>query len=348
MVSRVGVKVGDQVKAGTVLASLEARDTAARLTQARGALAQAQANYQKVLSGASNEEVAVAQVAVDNAKNSLESTKQQQQVAVDNAYKALLNSSLTATSKTTNISTQNPTISGTYLGIDQGKYVVTITTSGSNPQFTFEGLEKGGGFVNSATVSALGAKGLFIQFPSTVNVGDSWTINIPNTQALTYVTNYNAYLAAGEAQKSAVAAGENAVAAAQAALDLRKAQARPADLAAAQAAILSAQGQVEAAGADLENSIIRAPSDGTITKVDVKVGELATALKESVVLQDVKNLHVEANISEANIASVKVGQQVDATFDALGLDRKFTAKVEQVDRLQLWFPAWSTIKLRYR
>ena len=65
--------------------------------------------------------------------------------------------------------------------------------------------------------------------------------------------------------------------------------------------------------------------------MDVKVGELATALKEAIILQDVSNLHVEANISEANIASVKVGQQVDTTFDALGLDRKFSGKVEAVD-----------------
>jgi len=331
VVSRVGVKVGDQVKAGTVLANLEARDVAARLTQARGSLAQAQANYQKVLSGASNEEVAVSQVALDNAKNSLESTKQQQAVAVDNAYKALLNSTFEALPEPNNTNNISLAVSGSYIGKETGQY--QIIQEGKT--FYVRGLENTGSLsINTSVTSPLplGTKGLYVTFPTTVqNANDRWTVLIPNTKASNYVTNFNAYNAALETQKSAISTAENAVAAAQAALDLKKAQARPADLAAAEALILSAEGQVQAAGAELENTIIRAPSEGTITKVDVKVGELATALKESIVLQDVTNLHVEANISEANIASVKVGQKVDATFDALGLDRKFTAKVELVD-----------------
>ena len=88
---------------------------------------------------------------------------------------------------------------------------------------------------------------------------------------------------------------------------------------------------MQAASAALENTIIRAPADGTITLVDVRVGELAAALKESIVLQDVGNLHVEANISEANIASVKQDQTIDITFDSLGPDRVFKGQVQTVN-----------------
>jgi HlyD family secretion protein len=77
--------------------------------------------------------------------------------------------------------------------------------------------------------------------------------------------------------------------------------------------------------------VIRAPTNGTITSVDVKVGEQAQALKSVIVLQDVDNLHVEANVSEANIAQVAVGQQVTYTFDALGPDRTFTGVVQAID-----------------
>ncbi|MCL5774883.1 MAG: efflux RND transporter periplasmic adaptor subunit, partial [Patescibacteria group bacterium] len=254
-----------------------------------------------------------------------------QQVAVDNAYKALMNSGLAAIPGTGNNSNLTATISGTYVGKDQGQYSITLVPTGNNIRFQYGGLESGSGNVD-VTPQALGSKGLYIQFSSTSgSAGNTWTVSIPNTQASTYVANYNAYQAALQAKEAAISQAQASVDAAQAALDFKRAKARPADLNAAQAAILTAQGQVQAAQADLENTIIRAPSEGTITKVDVKVGELATALKEAVVLQDVNNLHVEANISEANIASVKVGQKVDATFDALGLDRKFTAKVEAVD-----------------
>ena len=48
-------------------------------------------------------------------------------------------------------------------------------------------------------------------------------------------------------------------------------------------------------------------------------------------MQDVASLHIEANVSEANIASVQTGQSVDVTFDALGPARHFTATVQTVN-----------------
>jgi len=114
-------------------------------------------------------------------------------------------------------------------------------------------------------------------------------------------------------------------------LEKTQARARPADVNVAKAAILSAQGQVAAAEATIANATLRAPASGMITSVNVKLGELAVAQKEVMILQDVNNLHVEADISEANIAQVRVGQEIDVTFDALGPDRHFTAKVQIIN-----------------
>lgn len=88
---------------------------------------------------------------------------------------------------------------------------------------------------------------------------------------------------------------------------------------------------MQAAQAALESTVIRAPANGTITVVDVKPGEPATVGKAALVLQDVENLHLEANISEANIASIVVGQEVELTFDALGSERKFKGLVQLID-----------------
>lgn len=331
IVDKVYVKEGQKAKAGQVLAVLQQLDQQASLTQAQGSLAQAQANYQKVLAGSSNEDIAVAQAAVDAAKSSLDNTKQQQAVLVKNAYTTLLNSSLIAIAKTTNQSTITPTITGTYTGSDQGQYVINIYNTGVGARFTVTGLESADGDVKT-TPQPLGSKGLFISF-SSLNVynNDSWTITIPNTQSTSYVTNYNAYQAALQTQKTSVDAAQASLNQAQATLALKKAQARPADVQAAEAQILTAKGQVEAAQANLENTIVRAPADGTITSVDIKAGEQANPSKEVIVLQDVSSLHIEANVSEANIASVQPNQTVDVTFDALGPDRHFTATVQTVN-----------------
>ena len=346
IVQKVNVKVGQKVGPAEVLASLDQKDQLASLTSARASLASAQANYQKLLDGASSEEVLVAsrqvdsaEVVLDNAQQSLITTKQQQQVLVSNAFKALLNSTPAAIPSPGNLGSSVISVTGTYSSNEAGSYYLSIVSTGNGQKLHISGLESGEAEIKSTPV-AIGLRGLFVQFSSSqVYSGiDTWTITLPNTQASNYITNLNAYQAALETQRAAVTAADQTVRNAEASLqqaranlELKKAAARPADLDVAKAQILSATGQVQAAESALENTLLRAPSSGTVTVVDVKVGELAQALKQIMVLQDVENLHIEANVSEANIANVKIGQKVELTFDALGPDDKFTGTVQEID-----------------
>lgn len=344
VVKQLKVKEGDKVRAGQFLAALDMTTASANLTTARGALAQAQANYEKVLAGASNEQVVVAQraveaaqVSLDNAKASLASIKAQQDTAVANAHSAMFNTSITAIPQPGNIDNVVPTITGTYTGLEEGQYNIKVYAVSGSMQFQTSGLEFFSGDVSGISVP-LGTHGLYIKFDSVPSSSDTWVIYIPNTYSASYVTNYNAYQSALRARdlavsnaQSAVNSAEVALAQARANLDQVKAQARPADIAVAKAAILSAQGQVASAEAVIANATIKAPADGTITSVDIKIGEIATAQKEVMILQDVGNLHVEADISEANIAQVKLGQTIDVTFDALGPDRHFVATVQTIN-----------------
>lgn len=301
VLSKINVKEGDKVKQGDVLALLDQRDQLASLTSARGALAQAQANYQRVIAGSSVEDITVTQVAYENAKSVLDSTQKQQQVLVDNSYKALLNSGLAAVAGPGNTGSVTVTVSGAYVGKELGIYKISIYAAGSGLRYQVSGLESADGQVD-ITPQPIGTKGLFIQFSDrSVPTNNVWTIKIPNDQSTTYLTNYNAYQAALETQRSALASAQNAVDSAQALLNLKKAQARPADVQAADAQILTAQGQILSAQAAYDNTVLRAPTGGVITRVDIKLGEQVTALKEAMVLQDVNNLHIEANVSEASI-----------------------------------------------
>jgi HlyD family secretion protein len=346
VVDRVFVKVGQVVKPGQILAQIDQKNELASITQARGAVAQAQANYQKVLDGASSEDIAVAQKAVDAAQVTLDNAKRtvtlmtnQQKVLVDNAYATLLNSNITAVPESGNEGTATVTVTGSYSSTKEGKYTIETYIYGTKGQrFNFNGLETGFGDVQETPVP-MGNSGLSLSFSGNPKpYKDRWVITIPNIQASNYVTNLNAYKAALETQKKTledasaqVASSEAALVQAKASLDLKKSQARPAELNAAKAQILSAQGQLQAASANLENTVLRAPSAGTITSVDIKVGELTTAQKEVMILQDVGNLHIEANISEANIANIKVGQTVEVTLDAFGPDKRYVATVQAVD-----------------
>lgn len=344
VVKKLPAKTNSVVKPGDILAELDNRSERASLLQAQGTLAQARANLQKVLDGVSNEDVAVqesvvksAQVSLTNAEKNLTETKRQQQQLVDNAYRSLLNSNIQAVAKGSTTGTA-PEISGTYTGNSSGKYVITFYQTGLGTFYSVSGLETNSGNVNSGASVPIGSKGLFAVFPANNYPGDVWEVEIPNTKASDYITNLNAYNASLETQKVSISSAESAVSSAktallqaEATLTAKKAEARPADVAVARAQVTSAQGQVESAQAVLENTIIRAPVGGTITKVDVKLGELANSGKEIITIQDIGNLYVEANISEANIASLSLNQMVEYTFDALGSDRKFTGKVTAID-----------------
>ncbi len=316
IIARLPATVGQKVYAGQVLAELENSNEYASLKNA-------QANYQKVLSGTSNEEVAVAEASLGSAKASLENTRKTQNTLVENAYRALVNTDLTP-ELISGIGTNAPTVTGTYTGATQGSYTITTYSSGSGGQFSFSGIETGGGAMNSSSPVALGSKGLFVQFSSSSSIGDVWKVSFPNTKSANYLTDYNAYQSALSTRESTLSAAETAVTEKEANLALKKAAARPADIAVAQA-------QVDAAAAVYNKTVLRAPAGGTVVHVDSKIGERADAAKQIVVIQDVGNLYVEANINETNIAKVALEQPVVMTLDAFGPETFINGKVVHID-----------------
>lgn len=337
-VRAVNVAVGDKVKKGQILATLNNGDELGALTQAQGAYRAAQAAYQRTVEGATSEEVALAEVNLKNATRDLENTTKQQAILVANAKRTLYSGGLVATSGTSTSGSyaiaSAPTISGTYRGEDD-TYTVTVYGSGDGLYFTVttdKNADSGSAPVNTSAPVALGTKGLYIQFsPGFTDTNTRWKIKIPNTESTAYTNNYNAYQSALENERSAIASAQAVVDTRQAELNLKKAAARPADLDARQADILSAQGRLQTAQAAYENTVLRAPADGTITRVDVKVGEQAQPQQVVMVLQDISNLYLEANVNEANIGSIALGQPVEFTLDAFSKDRIFRGSVIHID-----------------
>jgi RND family efflux transporter MFP subunit len=85
----------------------------------------------------------------------------------------------------------------------------------------------------------------------------------------------------------------------------------------------AAVANVRAAEVALENTIIRAPFDGTVLTKHADVGEMvapfasASSSKGAVVtMADMKSLEVEADVSESNIQKVQVGGPCEIILDA--------------------------------
>lgn len=316
IVKSLRVKVGDVVKKGDILATIDQGSVLASLTQARGALAVAQAKYKKITEGG---EVALAQVVFDQ-------TKKTQETLVKNAYDKLLNSTPQALPLSGTKDYSAPTISGTYSLNKEGVInIKTYLATNGGSGFNVSGLVTGNGVVTTTTPQPIGNSGLYITFAKTVDPDVSeWVINIPNTKAPDYLANYSAY-------QQALAQSESSIEQALTDLNLKKSRASGSDLDLARAEITSAEGQLQAAQAKYEDTVIRAPSDGTVTNVDIKLGELSEVQKPVITLQDVSNLYIEAKINESSIANVKLGQKVTMTFDAFGPSRVFDGRIVHID-----------------
>ena len=331
IVKTLKVKVGDNVKAGQILATLDQGKELAALTSARGAVAAAEARYKRTIEGASNEEIALARIALQNAQLDYSRVQSQQELLVANTYKNLLNSTPEALPANGTTDYSAPTISGNYSKNTEGELRISVYQSSSGTSFSVSGLANGSGPVTTTNPQPLGDSGLYIVFPSASVTITEWIIEIPNKKASDYVTNLNAYQAALKTQDSALGSALALIDQRTAELSIKESSARDADIELAKADILSAQGQYQAASANYENTVLRAPVAGTITRVDIKLGELAQASKEVMVLQDIKNLYLEANINEANVANVNIGAPIELTFDAFGTENIFLGKILRVD-----------------
>ncbi len=277
-IKNVLVKIGDKVKAGTILASLDAENTLGAINQAKGAYTSAQTAYDKLINGTSTPDIEIARVALNNAKSSYNNTVASQKVLVANTLSATLNSGLVAIPLINGTTTQaSPTISGTYTGTEEGTYSVSVYTMGNGSYFNISGLEKGNGVVGAVAVP-LGTHGLYIKFPDNFvsNINTTWTISIPNTQSANYLTYYNAYNSALQNQTQTIATAQGAIDAAQAVLDQKVAGARSEDLTMAKAQVESTQGALQIAQGAYNNTLIVAPVDGTITNILITTGQVAT------------------------------------------------------------------------
>ena len=248
-----------------------------------------------MLEGSTNEEIRLAQVELTNAK------------------RTLFSEGLIAKPEDP-LNTIAPIVSGTYTG-EEGQYRIELDTLAQNT-LEYGGIEHGTLRASEVAPQKLGTKGLYIQFAAgtlkQISNGMAWTITIPNIESSGYIAN-----------KAAVDQKE-------AALAVTKATARQADVDVALADVVIAQSGVDNATAALEKTILRAPADGTITAVDVKVGEIPQVGKQAIALQDVSNLYLEANVNESSIKSVAVGQTVSVTFDAFPGDA-YHATVSSID-----------------
>jgi RND family efflux transporter MFP subunit len=102
------------------------------------------------------------------------------------------------------------------------------------------------------------------------------------------------------------------------------------------ASIGVAKATVTGAEVALENTLIRAPFDGTVLAKNANVGEIVAPLAASassraavVTLADMSSLEVEADVSESNIERIKKDQACEISLDAYS-DKRYEGFVSKI------------------
>ena len=102
---------------------------------------------------------------------------------------------------------------------------------------------------------------------------------------------------------------------------------------AARAQVQLASAQLERDRINLRYSIIRSPVSGVVVDRQIDVGQTVAASFQTPTLfkiaQDLQSMQIDSSVAEADVGSIRVGQEVQFRVDAFA-ERSFTGKVRQI------------------
>ena len=321
-------QLGDQVSAGDVIASLDDSSQKATLLQAQGAYNVAQANYEKLLAGATTQSIQTSQDSVSSAKQNLSNIYGGALNTLNNAYTAMYNAyNVTVTIQNNYFTTQDP----------QGIAVSTAKNDiSANMQSTQTSLSVAQKSMAPADIDAT-----IIQTLSSLNnvYNDLDTIRSQCDQGIYFYKVTAADKSSLDSQKVSVnnaLTGSTALTGvislqqniaslkltlqtAQDQLGVTTAPPTQADTDLAKAQMLSAQGQVDAAQAIVNNSIIRSPISGTIVDLPITKGDYISSSNEVAKVSNPSALKIDAYITAQDAKTIAVGNKATINSNISGV-----------------------------
>lgn len=364
-INKIYVKAGDAVEEGQKLAELDSSSLYIQLQSAAAQLKTAQAGMEKLLAGASQEDIVLAQKALQNADSSFQSARQKyydtQDSAVltlNNLYKSSLSSLADANMAAYNA--LNFLQSNVYLAdsrdlaevrdeIEKFKkdyqegesFLVKAQTSGKESEIDLavEKIKKTleSGRDSSAKIRAFwdlrssataAQKASLDTHQSLINASLLSAVTVQNNIALTQNTNQSNINVAF----AAVIAAQGQQDIARENLNKLLAGPRKEDIDLAQAQIDQASSQASLLNYQIRETIIKAPIKGKISQINKKQGEQIQGFsgQDFIILIPKEPFQIEVNIPEVDIAKVNIEDSCRIDLDAFS-EKQFFGKVIKID-----------------
>ncbi len=331
VVKSINFKVGDQVKRGDIIASLDSADDQA-------ALQGAQANLEELQRGLRPEELALDQSSVDSASTALNNAESDALNAARDGYvksqNAVFNyadgffNNAQSVNPTLNIPTDSYTQSNS---INSERVLVTgaftkwkSDLDSSSPSDAKKIISSSEGYLSTV-------KNFLGDLSDTVNRLTAGNSSISQNQIDSYISAMNTALLSLNTAISSVTAADTALKSANSNYLQANNQFTLQKAGSSQESINSMSAKVSAAQAELNKDSIFSPIDGLITKADPNVGEFVSPGVNVFGVISNGEYKVEAYVPEADIAKVALNDSADITLDAYGPNVIFKATVTQID-----------------
>jgi len=401
-ITQINVKEGDEIKAGDILARLDAGPIEIQVRQAQANLAIAQANLNKFLAGASEQDIKVSEEQVNNALITYENAKRDHEALLNKLASDIKNYEQAVINSRENLITS---LDKSLVAADYSLDVIKVIFDDINlrPLFSVENHQykvDADNYYDRAVIELIVAKNYFNQARNTladqdidqaVNqalkmldvlgrslnstflaLGASLTsFNFNDLALANYKSNVkleqnnttasvssiqttnqafkNSQISLDTAlknkqlnianSKSAVDSALGAYNLAKAQLDLKKAAPRQVDIAYYQAQVAQAQASLDFALTNLNDYIIRAPTDGLVVFVNNEVGEqigfgltdIATAAKPVIAMLGKSDFEIKVDVPESEIIKIKLGDLAEIILDAYGDEFVFPGNVVFID-----------------
>jgi RND family efflux transporter MFP subunit len=331
VITVIAVSVGDTVKKGDLIASLDSAADAA-------ALASAQADLAELQSGLRPQEFAVDQANVSAASTTLANAQKDAVNAVRDSYvkaqSALVNYSDNffnnpqSPNPTININTQSTNLANS---IDTERLMISATLAQWKSDNDTAAVANAAGLITNAEGYLATIKSFMSDLSAIVNALNTGNSGTPQNAIDADVSTMNTALSTLTAAITSVSAADTELKNAQAGYTQANSQFALEEAGSSADTIASQAAKVDQAQAALADDSIVSPIDGIVTQADPNVGEFAAAGESGFAVQSSSTYKIEAYVPEADIAKVALGDLASSTLDAYGSNVDFPAQVTAID-----------------
>ncbi len=344
-IEKIYVEVGENVKKGDILAKLETNNLKIQLQDAKAALSLVQAQLNKLLAGASQEEIKVAQTKVENSQVSLDTAKQN----LDDAYEDAVNNLNDSYLKAYGAQNSVAAIQRTYfitsdqegVRVKENKEAIEAAVSAirsyltevqNNP--TKENIDLNLNQIKNELSDIFNYLAVIREaceapsYRSVVSSTDKSSLDTQRTNINTAITNVVNSQQSISSDKLSIESAELDLQTAKDSLAVVQAPARQEDVDLYRAQVDQANAQVDLLENQNQESILKSPVDGQIAEINKRVGEtIQPVLQDSVItLLPASPYDITADIYEEDVVKMKIDNEVEISLVAFP-DQTFKGKV---------------------